>query len=172
MPSRPVCAPCGSSNKCITDRPTDRPTGRQTNGRSLLLMCVGAHKTKKHPFLISRLPDENSDGDGWDADSAAARVGAAAKREFSRTFSSFIEYVSTHDNRVFNGPLGCSLRLFACTAHSTHSLRSATLACAVHRLAHSLRSLPRGTVEIHMNTCSRCNRVSLETRPKTRKMPS
>ena len=54
------------------------------------------------------------------------------------------------DNRVFNGPLGRSLRSFARTAHSAHSLRS-TLLCyarSVHRLANSLRSLPCGTVKI------------------------
>ena len=39
----------------------------------------------------------------------------------------------SHDNRVLNGPLSCSLRLFVHTAHS----------------AHSLCSLPRGTVEIY-----------------------
>ena len=55
---------------------------------------------------------------------------------------------STRDNRVLNRPLGRSLRSFARTAHSAHSLRSASLAHAIHGLAHSLRSLPRGTVEI------------------------
>ena len=59
--------------------------------------------------------------------------------------------VSTRDNRVFNGPLGRSLRSFARTALS---LRSASLALftgarSIHGLARSLRSLPRGTVEIH-----------------------
>ena len=56
------------------------------------------------------------------------------------------------DNCVFYGPLGHSLRSFTCTAHSAHSLRSATLASlarSIHGLVHSLRSLPRGTVEIH-----------------------
>lgn len=58
------------------------------------------------------------------------------------------------DDRVFNGPLGHSLRSFARTSHSAHSLRSALLhyasglTCSVHGLAHSLCSLPRGTVEI------------------------
>ena len=33
--------------------------------------------------------------------------------------------VLVRGNRVFNGPLSRSLRLFARTAHSTHSLRSA-----------------------------------------------
>ena len=42
-----------------------------------------------------------------------------------------------------------SLRLFARTVHSAHSLRFAMLACSIYGLAHSLRSLPRGTVEIH-----------------------
>ena len=52
------------------------------------------------------------------------------------------------DSRVFNGPLGRSLRLFTRTAHSAHSLHFATLAsltCSVHGLARSLRSLPHGT---------------------------
>ena len=39
------------------------------------------------------------------------------------------------DNRVSNGPLGCSLRLFTRTAHSARLLRSATL-----RYAHFARS--------------------------------
>ena len=79
------------------------------------------------------------------------------------------------NNRVINRQniLGRSLRSFARTAHSAHSLRSAPLRSArfatlaslrllryarfatlallarsVHGLAHSLRSLPRGTVEI------------------------
>ena len=60
------------------------------------------------------------------------------------------------DNRVLNGPLGCSQRSFACTAHTahtahtTHLLCSAPLCytCSIHRLAHSLRSFPHGTVEI------------------------
>ena len=42
------------------------------------------------------------------------------------------------DDRVLKGPLGRSLRSFACTAHSAHSLRSAPLRYA--RLACSLRS--------------------------------
>ena len=49
------------------------------------------------------------------------------------------------DNRVFNGPLGRSLRSFARTAHSAHSLHSARFA---HSLRSWARSLPRGTVEI------------------------
>ena len=68
--------------------------------------------------------------------------------------------VSTRDNRVLKGPLGRSLHSFASTAHSAHSLHSAplhyphfatlaSLARSVHGLAHSLRSLPRGMVEIH-----------------------
>ena len=52
---------------------------------------------------------------------------------------------------VVKGPLGRSLRSFTRTAHAAHSLRSAPLryARSIHGLAHSLRSLPRGTVEIH-----------------------
>ena len=58
--------------------------------------------------------------------------------------------VSTRDNRVLKGPFGRSLHSFARTAHSAHSIRSAPLryVCFIHGLAHSLRSLPRGTVEI------------------------
>ena len=66
------------------------------------------------------------------------------------------------DNRVFNGPLGRSLRsllapltpltrsaalCFATLASLARSLHG--LARSHHGLAHSLRSLPRGTVEIH-----------------------
>ena len=80
-----------------------------------------------------------------------------SSKTFIHTFSG---PVSSRDNRVFNGPLGRSLRSFARTAHSAHSLRSAplryarfatlaSLARSIHGLAHSLRSLPRGTVEIH-----------------------
>ena len=62
--------------------------------------------------------------------------------------------VSTRDNRVLKGPLGRSLRSFARTAHSAHSIRGAPLRCArfarsLHSRARSLRSLPHGTVEIH-----------------------
>ena len=53
--------------------------------------------------------------------------------------------VSTHTNHIFNRPLGRSLRSFAHTTHSPHSLHSA----AFHSQAHSLCSLPRGMVEIH-----------------------
>ena len=47
--------------------------------------------------------------------------------------------VSSGDNRILKGRLGCSLRLFACNAHSTHSahlLHSALLhyACFAHLL--------------------------------------
>ena len=52
------------------------------------------------------------------------------------------------DDRVLKGPLGRSLRSFTRTAHSAHSLCSATLASSVHGLAHSLCSLPCRTVEI------------------------
>ena len=62
------------------------------------------------------------------------------------------------DNCVFKRPLSCSLRSFACTAHSAHFahlLYSTPLcyACFTYLLyswdVHSLRSLPHGTVEIH-----------------------
>ena len=59
------------------------------------------------------------------------------------------------DNRASKGPLGRSLRsLLAPLTPLTRSaaLRFATLASlarSVHGLAHSLCSLPRGTVEIH-----------------------
>ena len=63
-----------------------------------------------------------------------------------------MEPVSTRDNRVLNGPLGRSLRSFARYVRSLAPLppltHSASLARSVHGLAHSLRSLPRGTVEI------------------------
>ena len=50
------------------------------------------------------------------------------------------------DDRVLKGPLGRSLRLFTCTAHSAHSLCSAPLRSArftrlPHSWAHSLTSL-------------------------------
>ena len=66
----------------------------------------------------------------------------------------YLGAVSTRDNRVLKGPLGRSLRSFARTAHSAHSahwLRSAPLCYIlfIHRLAHSLRSLSRGTIEIY-----------------------
>ena len=52
--------------------------------------------------------------------------------------------VSSHkDNRVFKQATR-SLATFVC---SHHSLCSTTLACSVHGVAHSLPSLPRGTVE-------------------------
>ena len=64
--------------------------------------------------------------------------------------------VSTGGNRVFNGPHGRSLRSFARTTYSAHLLHSnlpcyACFAHSVHGLAHSLRTLLRGTVEIHEN---------------------
>ena len=46
-PSRPICAPSGSSNQCVPDRQTSRPTDLQTDGPSLLLMCVGAYKDRE-----------------------------------------------------------------------------------------------------------------------------
>ena len=61
----------------------------------------------------------------------------------------YFEPVSTRDNRVLKGPLGRSLRSFARSTHSAHSLRSGTLASlarSIQGLAHSLR----GTVEIHV----------------------
>ena len=48
--------------------------------------------------------------------------------------------VSTHDNRVLNRLTRSAALRFAPLASLTHS---------VHGLAHSLRSLPRGTAEIH-----------------------
>ena len=52
------------------------------------------------------------------------------------------------DDRVLKGPLG-SLAMFVRSHRSLRSLASlaCSLACSVHGLAHSLRSLPRGTVE-------------------------
>ena len=64
---------------------------------------------------------------------------------------------ATRDNCVFNGPLGCttySAHSFRSLAALTHSAalrfsKLASLARSIHGLAHSLRSLPRGMVEIH-----------------------
>jgi len=77
--------------------------------------------------------------------------------------------VSTRDNRVFNGSLGRSLRSFAQTAHSAHSLCSAPFTGSLTHFAHSLV----GQLKF-MNLCSCWNRVqhvetwflsSLETHP-------
>ena len=81
------------------------------------------------------------------------------------------------DDCVLKGPLGRSLRWFARTAHSAHSLRSATLASlarSVHGLAHSLRSLPRGTVEIHESvfTLKSCFTGTIEILVVTRNEPT
>ena len=57
--------------------------------------------------------------------------------------------VLVRNNRVLNRPLGRLLRSFARTPDSALSLHSASLARFVHGLAHSLHSLPHGTVEIH-----------------------
>jgi len=105
------------------------------------------------------------------------------------------EYVLTcgaflvKDDRVLKGPLGRSLRSFACTAHSAHSLCSAplcyarfatlaslwtlcSLALFTGSLTHFAHSL-MGQLEF-LNMCSHCYRVSreqtrfwrsLETRP-------
>merc|ERR1712168_1062490 len=61
--------------------------------------------------------------------------------------------VSSRDNRVFNGPLGRSLRSFARTAHSAHSLRSAPLRYA--RFARSLRSRARSLTSLTPSRDSR-----------------
>ena len=57
--------------------------------------------------------------------------------------SALLGPVSTRDNRVFIGPLGRSLHLFAPTAHS---LRSAPLRYA--RFARSLRSWARSLTSL------------------------
>ena len=57
-------------------------------------------------------------------------------------------FIVVIDNHILNEPLGCLLCSLARTTHSAHSLRSAPLRY-IHELAHSLRSLPRGTVVIH-----------------------
>ena len=78
-------------------------------------------------------------------------IGHATKNPIHQVLSLKEAYLVS-DNRIFNGPLCRSLCLFAHTAHSAHLLCFATLALLtryVHRLAHSLRSLPRGTFEIH-----------------------
>ena len=66
------------------------------------------------------------------------RVGCAYKGAFLVT-----------DNCVLDGPLGRSLHSFARTTNSLPKTTLASLACSIHRLPHSLYSLPRGTVEIH-----------------------
>ena len=55
--------------------------------------------------------------------------------------------VSTCDNRVERATR--SFATLVCSHHSFAPQRSAWLARSVYRLAHSLHSLPRGTVEIH-----------------------
>ena len=68
-------------------------------------------------------------------------------------FTIFIEEAFlVRDNRVFNGPLGRSLRLFARTAHSAHSahsLRSAPLRYA--RFARLLRSQARSLTSLTLS---------------------
>ena len=63
------------------------------------------------------------------------------------------------DNRVLNKPLGRSLRSFACTAHSTHSLCSTPLryACFASLLLSWARSLTLLTPSIHGLTHSLCS---------------
>ena len=94
-----------------------------------------------------------------------------------RVHSSSKGAVLVTDNRVFNGPLGRSLRSFARTAHSAHSLRSAplryarfaTLAslCSLRSLAPFTGSLTHFAHSLvgqlkFMNMCSRWKRVSWE----------
>ena len=50
--------------------------------------------------------------------------------------------VYTRNNRVLSGPLGCSLRSIARTAHSLCNATLTLLTHSIHGLAHSLRSLP------------------------------
>ena len=63
--------------------------------------------------------------------------------------------VSSRDNRVLTGhSVARYVRSLAPLTSLTRSAalriaKLASLACSVHGLAHSLRSLPRGTVEIH-----------------------
>ena len=79
-------------------------------------------------------------------------------REITEEDYGSVNFVPTRDNRVFNGPLGHSLRSFARSAPSLatkrfasrcllHSL--ASLARSIHRPVHLLCSLPHGTIEIH-----------------------
>ena len=74
---------------------------------------------------------------------------------FARAFGCLGMFL-VKDNCVFNGPLGRSLSYVRSLAPLTPliHLRSAPLASLtrhVHGLADSLRSLPRGTVEIPEN---------------------
>ena len=66
------------------------------------------------------------------------------------------------DNRVLKGPLGRSLRSFARTAHSTHSLRSTPLRYApfTGSLTHFAHSLVRQLK--FLNMCSCFDRVARE----------
>ena len=69
-------------------------------------------------------------------------------RGYKRQFQAKIRYAVRPSQQ---GTGYVSLCLFTRTAHSAHSLHSAPLASlarSVHGLAHSLCSLPRGTVEI------------------------
>ena len=72
------------------------------------------------------------------------------------------------DDRVLKGPLGRSLRSFARTAHSAHSLRSALLRyiCFVRSLHARACSLTLLTFLVgqlkFLNMCSHCYRVSRE----------
>ena len=103
------------------------------------LRIAGKQKAKKENGKKIKPDDANDEREEEESKEAVAfyKVG-------------YLRPVSTRDNRVLKGPLDRSLRSFARTAHSAHSLRSAPLqyACSVHGLAHLLRSLPRGTVEI------------------------
>ena len=74
--------------------------------------------------------------------------------------------VTTRDYRVFNGPLGRSLRSFV------RSFVNPLTHCSA--LLRSLTHLPQGMVKMHEYACSLCKRVlweqlrlllSLETRP-------
>ena len=69
-------------------------------------------------------------------------------RKENKIWTKFQGALLVRDNHVWNGPLSCSLRLFARTAHSAHSLHSAPPWYSVYRVAHSLHSLPCGTIEI------------------------
>ena len=120
-------------------------------------MKIGELKHRSDEGFLSNMVDGNECWLGFNSDALPGRTlvfGQICPTLYDcrchETKGAFL----VRDNRVLNGPLNRSLRSFARTAHSAHSLPSlrfatlASLAHSVHGLAHSLRSLPRGTVEI------------------------
>ena len=124
-----------------TDGPTDRRMDGRTDGRT------------------DQWTDGRTDGR---TNKAGCRVAwHATKKASSVTVIAVLHYTQTWLRRPFSVKRRSRLRAawslamsFARAAHYTHSLCRATLAllaCSIHRLTHSLRSLPRGTVKILKN---------------------